>query len=64
MNKDNINRELDKVEQALTFALEHLQRQSEANAALHMTTRVMYSPLASSVFSAIQSLEVIRNELV
>jgi hypothetical protein len=59
----NILRELEKISHTLSYVLEYLEKTSEANAALHLSAKVMYSPLASSVSSAIQSLEVIRNEL-
>jgi len=59
----NMGRELDKVEEALKWATEHFSRQSEANAALHCTERVLYTPLATRLFAAQRSLTFVRSEL-
>lgn len=56
-------RELAKVETALAAAEEHLTKQNEANAALHMSGRVLYSPLAVAVVNARESANKIRTHL-
>ena len=56
-------RELAKVEDALASAEEHLTKQNEANAALHMSGRVLYSPLTVAVVNARESAKKIRTHL-
>lgn len=63
MNKENVLRELAKIEQSLVWASRHFEKLSESNAALHQSDKVMYSPLATSVFAALKSIDVIKNEL-
>jgi hypothetical protein len=59
----DVLRELTKVETALAAAEEHLTKQNEANAALHMSGRVLYSPLTVAVVNARESANKIRTHL-
>jgi hypothetical protein len=49
-------RELAKAEDALSACLLHLSRHAQANAALHCSERVMYSPLHAKVDAAIAGI--------
>lgn len=49
----DLRRELEKTRLALVAAQTHLAAHAEANAALHMATAVMYSPLHAHVTAAI-----------
>ena len=49
----DLRRELEKTRLALVAAQTHLAAHAEANAALHMATTVMYSPLHAHVTAAI-----------
>lgn len=49
----DLRRELEKTRLALVAAQTHLASHAEANAALHMATTVMYSPLHAHVTAAI-----------
>lgn len=53
----DLRRELDKAREALTAALSHLGSHAEMNAALHLATSVMYSPLHAKVASAINGID-------
>jgi hypothetical protein len=64
MTKEDVARELNKIEEALRWAEEHFIKQSEANAALHMNNRVLYSPIAVAVTNARESLRKVFDELV
>lgn len=59
---ENVDRELQKIEEALKWAVKHFEAQSEANAAFHTSEKVMYSPLAVKLFNAVKSVDAIRNE--
>lgn len=59
----DILRELSKIETALAAAEEHLTKQNEANAALHMSDRVLYSPLTVAVVNARESAKRVREHL-
>lgn len=48
----DLRRELAKAHDALAAAEIHLARHAEANAALHLADRVMYSPLHAKVQAA------------
>ncbi|MFI6296798.1 hypothetical protein ACIBEJ_34775 [Nonomuraea sp. NPDC050790] len=50
-------RELAKAREALAAAETHLARHAEANAALHASTNVMYSPLHAKVAAAIHGID-------
>lgn len=53
----DLRRELEKARAALISAQTHLAAHAEANAALHLATTVMYSPLHASVTAAIGQIE-------
>jgi len=59
----DVLRELAKVEGALAAVEQHLTKQNEANAALHMSDRVLYSPLTVAVVNACESAKKIRTYL-
>ncbi len=59
----DVLRELTKVETALEAAEKHLTTQNEANAALHMSDRVLYSPLTVAVVNARESAKRVRAHL-
>lgn len=52
MDPIDLHRQLEKLEEALTLALEHHEKQNESNAALHCSKKVMYSPLTVKLQSA------------
>lgn len=52
----DLRRELAKAEDALSACLLHLSRHAQANAALHCSERVMYSPLHAKVETAIAGI--------
>jgi hypothetical protein len=56
----DMRRELDKAAETLKAVERHLARQSEANAALHCSEKVMYSPLHAKVAATIQGIENAR----
>jgi hypothetical protein len=53
---NDLRRELAKAEDALSNCLLHLSRHAQANAALHCSERVMYSPLHAKVETAIAGI--------
>jgi hypothetical protein len=53
----DLRRELEKAQEALTATERHLARTAEANAALHVAERVMYSPLHAKVQAALAGIE-------
>lgn len=53
----DLRRELEKARLALIAAQTHLASHAEANAALHCSDRVMYSPLHAKVTSSIMGVE-------
>lgn len=52
MNTTDIMRELEKITTTLKWAEEHLTKDSESKAALHLSERVLYTPLCTSVVAA------------
>lgn len=56
MEASDLIRELEKIADTLDSVTEYLQTQSEANAALHMSNRVMYPPLTSAAGLANKAL--------
>lgn len=60
MNPEDLMREVDKIDGVLEAVEKYLTRQNEMNAALHMSDRVMASPLASAVTTARNGCESIR----
>lgn len=53
----DLRRELEKARITLIDTQTHLAHHAEANAALHCSTTVMYSPLHAKVTAAIQQIE-------
>lgn len=53
----DLRRELSKAAEALTAVEKHLARTAEANAALHVAERVMYSPLHAKVTATLAGLD-------
>lgn len=62
MDTEDMKRELEKIKDALEWASTHHEKQSEANAALHGSTKVMYTPLASKLSNALMSVERVLEE--
>lgn len=60
MHPDDVRRELSKIAVALEGAEARLARENESNAALHMSDRVLYSPLTVAVINARKSLARVR----
>jgi hypothetical protein len=52
----DLRRELDKARDVLLACLLHLSRHAEANAALHCSERVMYSPLHAKAEAAVAGI--------
>lgn len=70
MNEDklfDLIRDLEKIEEAVTTALEHHKLQNEANAKLHCSDTVLYSPLTVKLATAKQvaraQLDRLRSDL-
>lgn len=61
-NKDLI-RELEKVLEVLSRVTDYMQKQSESNAALHMSDKVMYPPLTSAASLATENLQGLVSRL-
>lgn len=60
MHPDDMVRELDKIHTALEHAGNHLSKQNEANASLHLSNKVLYSPLTVAVLNAAESATRLR----
>ena len=58
----NLKRHLDKAEQALDWTERHLTLTNEANAALHLSEKVFYSPLTSLVHDALEGCRLALRE--
>jgi hypothetical protein len=56
MEKPDLIRELEKVFHTLDSVVDYLETQNEANAKLHMSDKVMYSPLTSAAGVANKTL--------
>lgn len=56
MEKADLIRELEKIFHTLDNVVDYLETQNEANAKLHMSDRVMYSPLTSAAGVANKAL--------
>ena len=52
-------RHYDKIAHALNAAEKYLTLMNESNAALHLSDKVFYSPLATAVHDAIESLKLL-----
>jgi len=55
MHPEDVLRETEKVLAALLAAEKHLTHFNEMNAALHLSDRVLYSPLTTVVIAAVES---------
>lgn len=53
----DLRRELEKARETLVAVEKHLARTAEANAALHVAERVMYSPLHAKVAAALTGID-------
>ena len=60
MNHVDALRELDKIGLALERAERYFSLQNQANAELHMSDKVLYSPLTMTVTHALTSVEMLR----
>lgn len=58
MNDADHLRHLAKAEQALNWTEKHLTLTNEANAALHLSDKVFYSPLTSAVHDALEGVRL------
>lgn len=56
MEKADLIRELEKIFHTLDSVVDYLETQNEANAKLHMSDKVMYSPLTSAAGLANKAL--------
>jgi len=56
MESSDVIRELQKVSDVLDSVVDYLETQNEANAKLHMSDKVMYSPLTSAAGIANRTL--------
>ena len=56
MNNNDLVRELEKIREAVTLAVEHHEKANESNAALHASPKVLYSPLTVKLQQADASL--------
>lgn len=56
MEKADLIRELEKIFHTFDSVVDYLETQNEANAKLHMSDKVMYSPLTSAAGLANKSL--------
>jgi hypothetical protein len=63
LQNEDLIRELQKVFETITRMTSHLQKQSEANAQLHMSDKVMYPPLTSAAILATESMQQLISRL-
>jgi septation ring formation regulator EzrA len=63
MLNDDLERDLDKIDETLNWCEERLAKEAEANAALHTSVRVLYSPLHAKVLAARHTLQEMRDKL-
>ena len=59
----NLKRHLVKAEHALGMTERHLTLTNEANAALHLSDKVFYSPLTSLVHDALEGVRLALREI-
>lgn len=60
--KDDLKRELKKVQEAVDLAAEYHIKINEANSKLHCSDSVLHSPMTTKLILAKQSLERILND--
>ncbi|MBD0734110.1 hypothetical protein [Streptomyces sp. CBMA29] len=63
LQRDDLYRELDKIQDTLNLCLLNLGRQSESWAALHCNPTVMYSPLHGRVGAAMNDVNALRFQI-
>lgn len=56
MDNEDLKRELQKILEAVELAVQHHEKSNEANAALHASPKVLYSPLTTKLQSADNTL--------
>ena len=59
MKNPDLIRELEKIFHTLDSVVDYLETQNEANAKLHMSDKVMYSPLTSAAGLANKNLSAL-----
>ncbi|QNN99111.1 hypothetical protein SEA_FAUST_5 [Streptomyces phage Faust] len=59
MQNPDLIRELEKIFHTLDSVVDYLETQNEANAKLHMSDKVMYSPLTSAAGLANKNLSAL-----
>lgn len=64
MKTSDLARSLEMIEEAIHWSLEAHEKESERNAALHMQTKVMYSPICTSLQEARTKIEALRLNLI
>jgi len=60
MDPLDLQRRLDKIAEALELAYTYHSHTNEANAALHASTKVLYSPLTTKLDIALVELDVLK----
>jgi len=63
MAPEDMLRELDKIGDALHWAVKHHMRDNESNAALHCNEKVFYSPLTGRLVDAEDSVQLLRDAI-
>jgi len=64
VDKADIVRELDKIGEALNWAIKREEGNSEANAAQHCSDKILYSPLTTKLELAKSALVKLSSELL
>lgn len=64
MDRTDIVREIDKIGEALDWAILREEKNSEANAAQHCSEKVLYSPLTVKLNLAKDALTKLAGELL
>jgi len=64
LDRADIIREIDKVHEALIWAIVREERNSEANAAQHCSGKVLYSPLCVKLHEAKSAMTKLAGELL
>ncbi len=63
MEKEDLIRELNKIHDVFDKVVEYLQTQSEANAHMHMSDKVMYPPLTAAAILATNNFDGLISRL-
>jgi len=64
MDREDIIREIDKVGEAIDWAIKREEGNSESNAAQHCSSKILYSPLCTKLHSAKDALNKLTGELL